>query len=405
MKNRTLVLSPLLFCLVFFMNSLLLASTDQEAAAKAFKPLIEQNQRVLSGRIYKLLESRLSSKNLCSPQFNEELRAQFSKLPAYSADRATTLQTLSLYLRSYIEAKGDCLHSLNENEQRFHQAERSQFKSIHKMLEKFCVAEENTNSVSKNQNCKFKTQQFFADLDPHCVTVQVPNATGTYDPFPCMAADYLIGKNLVNSKTWQSFLFRAQQFQDNFRTALGKRSAKSEGIDLWSLYLEDNPDREEIREIFLAEMNFYFSSFHSSSSYIRGFHDHIWSFVLFQSKSAEAALDYFNASRLLVDQFRTLHDWAKKNKIPLNLRGISMAEKNRHNYMAAYLACHYRKESRVFHESLPILLGYAYEGLDFESHYVDDKDSFSLAYENFKTDTHRYRTGAYWGHRFCKMKF
>jgi hypothetical protein len=82
-----------------------------------------------------------------------------------------------------------------------------------------------------------------------------------------------------------------------------------------------------------------------------------------------------------------------------------MKKKNRHDYMAAYLACHYRQENRLIRESLPILLGYAYESFDFKSHMIDDHDSFKAAKENFVTDTTRYRTGTYWGYQFCEMKF
>jgi hypothetical protein len=377
----------------------------QSTAHGQVQDLIAQNQRVLSGRIHKILESRLTGLNSCPANIQSDLETEFKNLPVYSDQREIVLKTLNLYLRSYVAVPIGCQKALNEAEQKFHQQERQKFSSIENVMTRFCKVTESETSVQTERACKLKIQQVFAELDPHCVSRQVPNASNTYDPFPCLAADYLVGKSLVNDKTWKSFLSLNQGFLINLREALNQPEARTNGVDLLQVYLQDNPDRPDLRENFLAEIDFYLSSFHSASSYIRGFHDHIWSFVLFKTNSAEQALDYFMTSRLIVDQYRTLNRWAEKMHIEFNIHGIEMKKKNRHDYMAAYLACHYRRENRLIRESLPILLGYAYESFDFKSHMIDDHDSFKAAKENFVTDTTRYRTGTYWGYQFCEMKF
>jgi hypothetical protein len=384
---------------------LLLLSLFHSVSQAANVDLVAQNQRVLSGRVHKILESRFVGLNHCPADTKSELETEFKTLPVYSEKREVVLKTLDLYLRSYTKVTGDCRKALDLAEQNFHRGERKKFALIDGVLSHVCKTTPTETTVQTDRDCRFKVHQVFSELDPHCVSLQVPNASNVYDPFPCLAADYLVGKSLVNEKTWKSFLFRTQGFLENLRQALSDPNAPTTGIDLWKVYLQDNPDQAELRETFLAEIDFYFSSFHSASSYIRGFHDHIWSFVLFKTNSAEETLNYFISSRLIVDQFRTLNTWAGKRHIAFNIHGITTKDKNRHDYMAAYLACHYRQESRLIHESLPVLLGYSYESLDFKSHVIDQHVSWKDSKENFLTDTNRYRTGSYWGYQFCKMKF
>lgn len=398
MKKSIFTCAPLLILTSLF------PFLAQAAAPEIATVLTEQNYRVLSGRVHKILAARLSDLSACTAETRSELQAEFNSLPAYSDKKQVVVTTLDLYLRSYIDVAPNCRKSMDRAEQSFHREERAKFTSINSVLNQFCVSS-GSSEVSSDRRCKLKMHQFFADLDPHCVSAQVPNASNKLDPNPCMAADYLVGKSLVNEHSWESFLFISEGFLENLRQALSRPEAVEKGVDLWQVYLQDNQDKAEYRETFLAEMDLFFSSSLSEGSYIRGFHDHIWSFILFKTSSPEKAVDYFINSRLIVDQYRTANKWADLKHIALNIHGIKMQGKNRHNYMAAFLGCHYRNENKLFRETLPILLGYAYETLDFKSHIVDDHDSFNVAKENFVTDTTRYRTGAYWGYQFCKMQF
>jgi hypothetical protein len=386
---------------------LITLSTFAQAPAAIQDPVLyltQQNYRVLSGRVHKMLEYRLADLGACSAKYQEYLTSHFRKLPVYSDQRNLVLDTLDLYLESH-RLVGPCAQALDKNENAFQKMERSQFSAIHSVSDKLCSKSENISTESTERSCRFKLTQILADLDPHCVSVQVPNDSNDYDTFPCMAADFMVGKSLVSDRTWESFLPRSKKFLVSFRQEFLRPDLKTEGIDLWPLYRQDQADTSQLREEFLAEINFFFSSFHSASSYIRGFHDHIWHFVLLKTGSADQALEYFISSRLIVDEFRTLHGWAGQHGIPMNLHGIDMAQKIRHNYMAAFLACHYREENRLIHESLPVMLGYTYESFDFKSHIIDEHLSFKASKENFITDTTRYRTGVYWGYRFCKMQF
>lgn len=363
--------------------------------------LTQQNYRVLSGRIHKILEYRFSNLNQCSNSKINTLNSQFRSLPAYSHEQKQVLKHLSIYFESY-QVEINCLKSLNSNEYQFYTLERSKFKLVQNFISTFCAEKDSTNAFVNDKKCSSSIEKVIADLDPHCVSVQVPNNDNKYDAFPCMAGDFLGGRNLVSNTSWQSFLQNNQSFLNTFRALVNDPNSKKTGIDLWEIFKAHRPDSPELREEFLSSLNFYFSSFHSASSYIRGFHDHIWRFILFKTKSAESTLNYFIHSRLLVDEFRTLNTWSDKNQIPLRFSGITMQNKNRHNYMAAFLACHYRDKGFLVRESLPVVLGYAYETFDFKSHYVDENLSFKESKDNFITDTDRYRTGVYWGYRFCK---
>lgn len=368
-----------------------------------------QNYRVLSGRIHKILEYRLSSLNQCSVDTQKKLKMRFEKLPLYSDNREVVLDFLSLYSDS-LNVEKSCLDTLDKNERGFKNFERERFSSIHKTLDTLCDSSKNSendfgDTGSIGRNCYLKVHQVFSDLDPHCVSFQVPNFTNSVDPFPCMMADYMIGRSMVSETSWEKHIQNTARFMDQLRKAFGRPNAREQGINLWEIFLGSKKDTPALREEFLAQLNFFFSSSQSASSYIRGFHDHVWQFILRKTNSPSVTLDYFLSTRIQINEFQTVYNWAVKNNYPMNIQGIQMAGKNRHNFMAAYLACHYREENSVFFESLPVMLGYAYESFDLKSHLIEDKDSFEVAKENFDIDTNRYRTGVYWGYRFCKQQF
>lgn len=368
-----------------------------------------QNYRVLSGRIHKILEYRFSSVNQCSVETQRTLKTRFEKLPLYSDNLEIVLEFLSLYSDS-LNVEKNCLITLDKNERGFKNFERQRFSSVHNTLDTICASSKKDNidtgdTGSIDRNCYFKFQQVFSDLDPHCVSFQVPNFTNSVDPFPCMMADYMIGRSMVSDTSWEYYIQNTARFMDQFREAFARPNIRAQGINLWEIFLGSRKDTPALREEFLAQLNFFFSSSQSASSYIRGFHDHIWQFVLRKTKSPSVTLDYFLSTRIKINEFQTVYKWALQNNYPMNIQGIQMAGKNRHNFMAAFLACHYRNENSAFFESLPVLLGYAYETYDFKSHVSDDKDSFEVAKENFITDTNRYRTGVYWGYRFCMQQF
>lgn len=397
--------------LLFFFTSAFAASsasaqtTDQNELAKKDPVLFLtlQNYRVLSGRIHKMLEFRLSNLTACPTSVQSDLQTKLKGLPEYSDKREVVLATLGLYLESHLQ-DARCKASLDQNEKSFQDFERQKFSKVHEILKSTCQ-DKQQSSLAPDRTCQIKMAQVLSDLDPHCVSRQVPNFTNEYDSFPCMMADYMIGQSMVRKENWQNYLPDTNSFLNNLRKSFSNPEQRRQGIDLWQVYSTGKADTPELREEFLAQINFFFTSSQSGSSYIRGFHDHIWHLVLMTTLSPEEALDYFVATRIKVNEFRTINDWANANHFAMNIRGIQMEGKNRHNYMAAYLACHYRKESRIFHESLPVILGYAYETYDFKSHMVDEKLSYKDSRENFATDTDRYRTGVYWGYRFCQKNF
>lgn len=396
MKNTFLIDSPLqLFLLLAFVLLPLTANSQ----SNDLQVLTEQNYRVLSGRVHKMLESRFKSPTLCSNATKQALLGRYRALPAYSEKKEVVVEALDLYYDSY-QVDAECKKSLDKAERGFHGFERTKFSAVRKVVNKFCSYTPGISSILQDRSCQLSLHQFLADLDPHCVSVQVPNSSNSYDPFPCMAGDYLIARSLVTEASWKTFLLTMRKFLDAYRAHLASPASAKTGIDLFQLYRNGRPDTPELREEFLAALNFFYSSFHSASSYIRGFHDHIWAYVLFQSGSPKTAVAYFVASRLLVDEFRMLDDRAGKKKIALRMEQVPMKGKIRHDYMAAYLACHYRDESKLFSERLPVLMGFAYESFDFKSH-LKEKVGLKVSARAFKIDTDRYRTGVKWGHRFC----
>jgi hypothetical protein len=364
--------------------------------------LTEQNYRSLSARVHEILRYRLQGLNQCDAETSRRLMAAYVGLRHDSIERDDSVRALAVYLSSF-KVNADCKKKLDSAEMNFFTLERKKFSFVGAAINPVCGATITNGSILVRRHCIDGFDQVMADLDPHCTTIQIKNANGLNDPFPCMAGDYMTGRVLVTPASWMSFLATQANFLNRIRAAMKSPQAKTQGLDLWQLYRDTQPATAPLREEFLASLNFYFGSYHSMSAYVRGFHDHIWAFVLMKSQSPETTVDYYVRSRLLVDEYRTIEKKADAAKISFRISRMSLEGKIRHDYMAAFLACHYRNHNVLIRNRLPVALGYAYESLDFKSH-IQDGISLKASRENFVTDTNRYRTGARWGYAFCAQK-
>ena len=116
----------------------------------------------------------------------------------------------------------------------------------------------------------------------------------------------------------------------------------------------------------------------------------------------EAYAQYFNFMNRK-DQIYQILSEAIAKKLKIKMGNVIVNQWNRHNYMAAFLACEYHQRGlgKLAH-LIPDALGIVYESNDFISH-LKDGVSFKNSVQNFKEDTARYREGSAFGEKYCSV--
>jgi hypothetical protein len=235
------------------------------------------------------------------------------------------------------------------------------------------------------------------DLDPFCATQNSPDYFGVKDPNPCMAGDRLLGKTIrMRNDSHQKlmhFFLNALEFKIS-------EAQNGQSIDLWEIFQERHEDTLENRKKFLGLMTFFYYALGTAGGYIDGVADHFWVSPLEERQSPEAIfLEFFNA-RQKADRYRQIVRQKVADGLDLTMNGKSIRDMNRHDFMAIFLACHFKEDGNLLGRVLPNVLGYGYESLDFISH-LRTRVSVKVSVENFRRDTERYRRGSRWGHAFC----
>ncbi len=376
---------------------------SQPPSQDAIAVLTAQNYRVLSGRVHAILSTRFQGLQACPVSVQETFSPEFRSLSTSSEKSDEVIRALQLFLDSKKISDRDCLKALDQAESNFHSDERKRFRWISRLSSFACSKDGEGDMIADSRSCYLGLQQVLADLDPHCVSLQVTNPKDYYDPFPCMAGDYVLGRDLYEIEPLpESLISESQNYFSILRREISfvARESRSTPVDLYNAYAHMLGDTQRRRQRFMALLTMVFASTNSYSSYIKGFHDYFWRAHLLRTADAKRTLRFFNSSRLLIDELRTLVEWAIRHGVDIQVAGRKFSDVSRHDFMAAALSCHYSQSTRVIRKWIPIGLGYAYESFDFVTH-LQGGDSVSESLVNFRVDTRRYRIGVQWGARFC----
>ncbi len=385
------------FFLFFFVLSF---SVHSAQALSNIEKLTEQNYRTLSGRLRVILETRFQGLSQCSSETQESFTERLDSTPAYSNKKSDVVQVLELYQDS-LQVEINCRQSLDQAEMKFHSLERNKFSIVHSTINTLCDSDTSLIDPSKKSLCLTGLMGIVREIDPHCMSVHVPNPKAYYDGFPCISGDNLIGKFLHQGAS-SNLAVEIKDFLQNLRASLADVEKRKSGIELYWDYLGERQDSLIERKRFLAVLALLTSSTSSYGSYIEGYHDHSWRSQLLLTGDAETALDTFNQVRLTTDDFRTLNEFTQKNKFKITLASQNMYRINRHDIMSAFLACYYTEQGSAVQNLIPKALGYSYEFFDFASH-LREGTSIKASKKSFVRDTGRYREGAAWGAAFCRQ--
>lgn len=387
------------YILKTFLGWFLLFSTSISFAEKSSVEILsENNYKVLSGRVYAILSYRFQKLDECPRETHQNLYDRYQKLAKYTDSKDEAVKYLQLYHDSY-QTDGNCKKALDQGELMFHHMERKKFSSFYFFIDKLCSKENSSEFIYEGKDCKTELKKVLQDLNPHCISTQIDYNKKYQDNFECMVGDYLIGKILYHSyATPEEFVSKTKEFFLNYWNISFTQT--SSPIELFNVYTLKQPDSLAIRKTFLATMTMLLASTQSLSPYIKGFHDYFWRKKLFESHDAVAAIELFNSAKLLVDEFKTIHPVIQSKQKSILFLGQPTSALNRHNYMATFLTCQYSDQPDSIRKGLPLLLGYAYESLDFISH-LKEGDTLKIAADNFREDTNRYKLGVKLGYSFC----
>lgn len=93
-------------------------------ASPDFKKIMsDRNNEVLYGRVFKMLEFRLSSTSKCTVEEKKFFNHSFSQLTHLINDDSSLENLLTLYYKSY-QTEGTCKLQLDNNEMKFHAIEK-----------------------------------------------------------------------------------------------------------------------------------------------------------------------------------------------------------------------------------------------------------------------------------------
>lgn len=235
-------------------------------------------------------------------------------------------------------------------------------------------------------------KQIISELDPYCSLPVEENSRGALEKNPCFAGDKIVLDALLESKQdLTRSIEAAVLFINNFYSSV-QNTPEGSQIELRSL--------GEIADAkpFLAMMALLNASNTSGGGYVDGFGDFVWRHALLEEPSPELAIAAYSKFRRTIDLYSDIVFWAQTKKLSLLVAGrFDVAAANRHDFMAAFLGCHYNSTI------LPRALGYAYESLDMISH-LQQGVTIDSSIKNFEQDTGRYKRSSSWGVELCKAK-
>lgn len=347
----------------------------------------EHQAKVLGKRIREVLDYRIKNLKNCS-SLDRGLVADYQSLSRtkYRSQQERLEATIDLFKES--ERDQECRSFVITGDREINKLQQTKFLPIVHTARSLCAG---------NDSCLSKVESVINDLAPFCATQNGPNLFGKTDPNPCMAGDKLLGRTIRKKND------PTQKFMTSFLSSLERKiSAVRPGIklDLWNHYLERVQDSPANRKKFLGLMAYFYYALGTGGGYIDGVADHFWIAAHKEHKNADEIFNEFFSARQKADWYRNLVAIKARKKIIFTIKGEDISSMNRHDFMARFLACHFREQGPVIATLLPNFLGLGYESLDFVSH-IKNKVTVQRSVDNFDRDTERYRQGTTWGKNFC----
>lgn len=363
------------------------------ASATETPELNQFREKALFNRVRHVVEFRQKALWVCTWKqkhasaligFTTEIGAALKQ--PYS--QSNLLELLSLFQRSETWSRpGLCQEEFERFDRMLWKQERRKFAGLKKTLEEsLCL-------LGAIPNCKRAIDELVQTIDPHCAVEVVTDSEGRTESNPCLAGD-----TLTLNVFWQKkyvILDEIDGLLQGFYRGVSSAAAGST-LDYWTL------SSAKDRKFLLSLLVFLTASTTSNGDWVDGFWDFVWRQPLRDGMTPADALEFYHGLKRRRDLFRDLLLWSNQKKLHFSMMGvIDLTGANHHDFMSAFLACHYSSRNKRFMaKAIPRVLGYGYESLDLAGH-LKSGVALDVSVDNFKTDTKRHTKASNWGADFC----
>jgi hypothetical protein len=364
----------------------------------------EFQAKILSLRVEEMLHYRSQGLKACVAAHKGYSAQDFSKFQSdlkqlegkFSSKEAQVEKSLEILVET--EKNYLCAQEIAHADSLLNQLQRKKFIKPEKAVEASCLV----MPFPASKVCLNFVTDVIHDIDPYCVTANSKDIFGYYDNNPCMAAVDILGR--MTRKKHDPY----QAGISNFLTKLESITTKAKPgatIDMWSLYAGNRKDTPELRKKFLGLMVFLYYTMGTAGGYVDGLPDYFWLGALKDHETATNIFEEYYSVRQVIDWYEDiLNSKIKAHKLKLTIKKIPLKDMTHHDYVAMFLACHFKKYGNMTARLIPEILGYGYESLDYISH-LKEKRPLKDNIKEFKRDTSSYVNGSKIGLEFCEMKF
>lgn len=250
--------------------------------------------------------------------------------------------------------------------------------------------------LGSGKGCVSSLWKWYAALAPSCYQVRQKGLLNQIDSNACFAGDGLI-LAILKQQSLDPISDTLMWSQTLLETIAAQPDESA--LDLETVFRQSGFTHPT--KALLALTAAVGSSGNSGvTGWLQGVEDHLLMADLKgtrQPQDVYVRYKLFQAAKIMYQKFRTL---AERKKIQLKLSGHSITHWNRHNLMAAFLACSAETGSAERNRQWVEFTGKGYEAMDFVSHLVEGA-GWSASMKNWTLDTARYREGGKVGLSLC----
>lgn len=254
------------------------------------------------------------------------------------------------------------------------------------------------NLICLDPDCFRQVKMMLADLRPHCFQSLRTGLANVTENHACFAADKSIDGDLTKAfadeKQLQVFIYADVLHQEVLAARPGGQ------IDFDKI-LPEFSGVDQAGKLMSVIASISTSGNSGLTGWLQGLEDRWLIEGLMSMKTPTQVFADFKLLQQAKIRYQLSRDIIEQNKIRLFLKGHDVSGWTRHNFMAAYIACHNVNMNANYVLNLVNGLGVGYETKDFFAHWLEGI-SMKESVENFRSDTKRYFESGKTGLEICQ---
>lgn len=383
---------------IAFFGTCFLANQSQ---AISLEKLDLYEDLVLVDRLQQIQNRQSELLNSCA----SSLPTDFRSIPSHQAlYRIENFESISArqFLKDHIQIKIKSIRSLIPpiiqcHGLKFSQLDKMMILSPRKNLSLQSVLHGVCLKTLRNADCFQQVQKMLNDLQPHCfesIRTGLANITENHACFAGdKAMDTALSKAFADDKHRQVFIYADVLYKEAQRT-------QAPQLELAHVFPELLAE-EKSADLMALLVALTTSGNSGLTGWIQSLEDRWLIADLVSAKEIPAVMANFKFLQQGKIRYQVARDILEKKKIKLLLKGHDVSHWTRHNFMAAFLGCHFSQMNSNVVINFIKALGIGYESKDFVAHWLEGI-SMKESVENFRTDTHRYVESGQVGIELCR---